>query len=137
MKILTIGKVAEEAGVGIETVRFYERKGLIQKPPKRAVGYRQYAADDVRRIQFIKRSQELGFSLKEIRELLELNTSRRATCSDILDRTDRKLKEVEDKIRDLQRMKKTLVKLSKACGDSKRAAADCRVLDCFSTGWKC
>src|SRR4051812_48184680 len=105
---LTIGTLAEQSGVGVETVRFYERKGLIDRPAKRAVGYRQYSADDVLRIQFIKRTQELGFSLREIKELLSLNTRPQATCADMRVRTDRKIEEIEAKIQDLKTMKKTL-----------------------------
>lgn len=137
MSNLTIGTLASESGVGIQTVRFYERKGLIRRPAKRAVGYRQYSPDDVKRIQFIKRRQELGFTLQEIKEILELNTSQRATCSDIQKKSSAKLKEIVEKIRDLQQMKRTLDKLSKACGDSKKAAAECKILDCFASGWKC
>jgi len=72
MEILSIGKVARRAGVGVETVRFYEREGLLEEPPRRTSGYRQYSEQVVKRIHFIKRAQKLGFSLKEITELLML-----------------------------------------------------------------
>ena len=72
MRGLTIGRVARQAGVGVETVRFYERRGLIDEPPRRQSGYRQFPEETVRRIRFIKRAQELGFSLREIKELLAL-----------------------------------------------------------------
>src|SRR6266568_3121827 len=72
MSTLTIGQVAKEAGVGVETLRYYEREGLVKEPPRRVSGYRQYPEDVVKRIHFIKRAQELGFSLKEIAELLAL-----------------------------------------------------------------
>jgi MerR family transcriptional regulator, copper efflux regulator len=72
MSTLTIGQVAKEAGVGVETLRYYEREGLVKEPPRRDSGYRQYPEDVVKRIHFIKRAQELGFSLKEIAELLAL-----------------------------------------------------------------
>ncbi len=72
MEILSIGQVARRAGVGVETVRFYEREGLLEEPPRRTSGYRQYSEQVVKRIHFIKRAQKLGFSLKEITELLML-----------------------------------------------------------------
>src|SRR5256885_12029790 len=72
MEILSIGQVARRAGVGVETVRFYEREGLLEEPPRRASGYRQYPEQVVTRIRFIKRAQRLGFSLREIMELLAL-----------------------------------------------------------------
>lgn len=137
MKPITIGALARESGVGIETVRFYERKGLLPKPSRRASGYREYTPDDARRIRFIKRAQELGFTLREIQEILELGSSRRSTCSEVKKRADSKIAEVEAKMRDLRQMKKTLEEISEACGDGKRALAECRVLDCFESGWKC
>ena len=72
MKPLTIGKVAERAGVGVETVRFYEREGLLDEPTRTASGYRQFDEDVIRRLEFISRAKELGFTLNEIKELLSL-----------------------------------------------------------------
>ena len=77
MDILSIGQVARRAEVGVETVRFYEREGLLEEPPRRASGYRQYSEQVVKRIHFIKRAQQLGFSLKEITELLLLRVDKR------------------------------------------------------------
>lgn len=133
----TIGTLAQEARVGVETVRFYERKGLIDRPARRSSGYRQYSAADAQRIRFIKRAQDLGFTLKEIKDLLALELSSKMTCGDLRKKADSKLKEVEEKIRDLQRMKKSLKDISSACGDGKQAASQCRILDCFESDWKC
>lgn len=83
MHTMTIGQVARCAGVGVETVRFYERQGLLDAPPCRASGYRQYPQEVIRRIQFIKRAKDLGFSLKETRELLSLRVNPEMTCSDV------------------------------------------------------
>jgi len=83
MGTLTIGKAARYAGVGIETIRFYERRGLIKQPPRREFGYRQYPESVVLRLRFIKRAKELGFSLIEIKELLFLRLDSKATCGDI------------------------------------------------------
>ena len=136
MKQFTIGKLARESGVGVETVRFYERKELIKKPTAKE-GFRKYTLEDAKRIRFIKRAQDLGFTLKEIKGLLDLNSNPRSTCSDVKSQTDAKMKEVEEKIRDLQKMKKSLKNLADACGDSKEALSHCQILDCFDSGWKC
>lgn len=136
MKQFTIGKLAKESGVGLETVRFYERKLLIKKPTNKE-GFRKYSEEDAKRIRFIKRAQSLGFTLKEIKAFLDLNPSPRATCSDVKARADEKIKEVEQKIQDLKKMRKSLLELSNTCGDSKWAFVKCQILDCFETNWKC
>ena len=83
MESITIGKVAKGAAVGVETVRFYEREGLIERPPRRDSGYRAYPAGTVDRVRFIKRAKELGFSLKEIKELMALRIAPGATCGQV------------------------------------------------------
>jgi len=88
---LTIGQVAKHSGIGLETVRFYERKGLIEEPPRTDSGYRQYPKDVVGRIRFIKRAKELGFSLKEISELLSLRVDPDTKCADVRKQTELKL----------------------------------------------
>ncbi len=124
---LTIGQVAKAAGVGVETVRFYERQGLFDPPPRRPSGYRQFPEDVVRRLRFVRRAKELGFSLKEIRELLDLRLDPDATCADVKDRAQRKIKAIQEKIRDLQRMNKSLGKLLAAC-DGKADVDHCPIL---------
>src|SRR2546425_6976159 len=106
MKPLTIGQVARRAGVGVETVRFYEREGLLEEPPRRESGYRQYGEDIVARLQFIRRAKELGFTLNEIKELLSLRLDPSTTCAEVKDRAQAKIADIEQKIRTLQRMKK-------------------------------
>lgn len=130
MKQYTIGKLAAEASVGVETIRFYERKGLIKKPSAKT-GFRQYPTEEVQRIRFIKRAQELGFTLKEVQELLNLNTNPKATCGDVQVLSELKLKEVEAKIKDLEKIKTALKKIDRACAKSKEAVACCRITDCF------
>ncbi|WP_456431876.1 MerR family transcriptional regulator [Thermosulfuriphilus sp.] len=102
MRRLTIGKVAKLAGVGVETIRFYERKGLISRPPRGISGYREYSLETISRIRFIKRAQAVGFSLKEIKELLELREAPETNCQDIRQRTWSKIQEIEEKIARLQ-----------------------------------
>jgi DNA-binding transcriptional MerR regulator len=136
MTLYTIGTLARASGVGVETVRFYQRKGLVRRPTVRA-GFRTYAEDDARRIRFIKRAQELGFTLREIKGLLELNADPRAACAEVKRRAGGKLDEIAGKIRDLQRMKRSLTRLSAACAGGRKAAAQCRISDCFEPNGKC
>jgi MerR family mercuric resistance operon transcriptional regulator len=115
MKALTIGQVAHSAGVGIETVRFYERERLLQEPARKESGYRQYENDVVERLRFIRRAKELGFSLKEIKDLLALRVDPATTCAAVRKRAESKIADVEEKIEDLKRIKKALKKLTAAC----------------------
>jgi MerR family mercuric resistance operon transcriptional regulator len=115
MKPLTIGQVARQAGVGVETVRFYERQGLLEKPTRRESGYRQYPEDVVARLRFIRRAKELGFSLKEIKELLALQVDPAITCAEVKRQAEAKIADIEGKIASLTRIKKALVKLATVC----------------------
>ena len=115
MEILSIGQVARRAGVGVETVRFYEREGLLEEPARRASGYRQYPEAVVKHIRFIKRAQQLGFSLKEIAELLTLRVDGQTECSQVKERAAAKLTEVERKIVELQRMRQALLHVTSLC----------------------
>jgi MerR family mercuric resistance operon transcriptional regulator len=129
VKSLTIGKLAKDAGVNLETVRYYERRGLLPKPPRStSSGYRQFPEDAARRLRFIRRAQELGFSLTEIGELLSLRVSRTSTSGTIRTRTEAKIADIDSKIRTLQSMKKSLQRLTKAC-DGWAPMADCPILD--------
>src|SRR6266446_5674093 len=114
MEILSIGQVARRAGVGVETVRFYEREGLLEEPPRRASGYRQYSEEVVKRIGFIKRAQQLGFSLKEISELL-LRVDAQTSCEEVKGRTEAKIAEVERKMVELRRMRQALLQVHSLC----------------------
>jgi MerR family mercuric resistance operon transcriptional regulator len=137
MNGISRGKLAQSAGVGIETIRFYENKGLIPKPKRSESGYRQYSEEDRIRIQFIKRAQELGFTLKEIKELLGLQEKPGTSCNQVKDRADSKLAEIDGKIADLKKMRRSLIRLAEACEHGKKAVSECRVLDCFETLGKC
>ena len=128
MKALTIGRLAREAGVNLETVRYYERRGLLSKPPRSASGYRLFPAEASRRLKFIRRAQELGFSLREIRELLSLRVSRTTTSTEIRARAEAKIADIEAKIRSLKSMKKTLRKLTKVCAGCV-PVAECPILE--------
>lgn len=110
---LTIGKLAEGAGVGVETVRFYQRSGLLMEPKRPASGYREYRQTDIERIRFIKRAQTLGFSLEDVRGLLRLDGPQ--TCKSNHDVAVRKMQLVEDKIRALQQIRDALKQLVRRC----------------------
>ena len=112
---MKIGEVAKAAAIGIDAVRFYEREGLIPKPPRRASGYREYSPDVVVSLRFIKRAKELGFSLKEISELLRLEAKEGTTPADVRGRAEAKLGDLEERIRALQRMRRALRKLIESC----------------------
>src|SRR5918994_4349003 len=96
--MMTIGQAARQAGCGVETIRFYERQGLIERPAKPAVGFRRYPSEIVDRVRFIRQAQGLGFSLREIDELLSLRTDPAADCADVRSRASAKLDEVVRKI---------------------------------------
>src|SRR5256885_3494974 len=108
MTALTIGQVADAADVNIQTIRYYERRGLFPTPRRTPAGYRQYADDAVARLRFIKHAQELGFSLQEIQELLGLRVRHSAACDVVERKTRQKIEVVQQRIRDLQRMRRTL-----------------------------
>ncbi len=133
MEKLTISKIAELAGVGIETVRFYQRRGLLREP-KSVGAFRIYAPEDAQRILFIKRAQDLGFTLNEIKELLELNTKSRVTCSTVKLKTEQKINEIQQKIEDLTRMKKSLGQLACACDGDQDQIREYKVQECFEKG---
>lgn len=128
MTTLTIGKAAERAGVGIETVRFYEREGLIDEPPRGPSGYRQYPQSVVTRLQFIRQAKELGFTLNEIKDLLSLRLDPETTCADVKQRAEAKIADIDDKMRSLRRMKKVLDKLTKSCS-GRGSVDDCPILE--------
>ncbi|MBS0456040.1 MAG: heavy metal-responsive transcriptional regulator [Proteobacteria bacterium] len=111
----TIGAIARRAHVGIDTIRYYEREGLLPPPSRRASGYRDYDAGVVDRLRFIRRAKELGFTLDQIRELLALSTDREGGVSSVKQRAEARLAEVERRIRELQGVKRGLRQLIDAC----------------------
>ena len=128
MESMTIGQLAKKVEVNVETIRYYERRNLISQPPRLESGYRQYPQDNVGRIQFIKRAKELGFSLKEISELLSLRLDPDASSADVKRMTEAKIADFEERIRDLQSMKKALTKLTAAC-DGHGPTSECPILE--------
>lgn len=110
-----IGEVARRADVNKETVRYYEKRNLIPEPDRRRSGYRIFTQRHIDQIRFIKRAQGLGFTLSEIKELLELRMDEDTTCSEIKSEAQEKYEDVEEKIEDLQRIKGTLLELIDSC----------------------
>ncbi len=124
MIALKIGEVAKRSDVGIETIRYYERQGLLSEPDRRPSGYRQYDESVVSRLQFIRRAKELGFTLSEIKELLGLWFDVNTKCVHVRQRAERKINDIEDKIRSLQRMKRSLKKIVSQC-ENRDAVSEC------------
>ena len=129
MRSMTIGRLAGTAGVGVETVRFYERRGLIPQPPKPSgTGFRVYPEETVRRIRFIRQAQEIGFSLREIDELLSLRADPSADCADVRERATMKLEEIGRKMAQLERIRWALEELIAAC-PGRGALRTCTIME--------
>ena len=125
---MLINEIAKAAGVGVETIRFYERKGLIKQPARPVSGgFRAYPQDAVSRVRFIREAKELGFSLREIDELLSLKSDPKTDCRSVRDRALNKRNEVEDKIKKLKALQKTLTTLIDGC-PGKGPATFCSIL---------
>jgi MerR family mercuric resistance operon transcriptional regulator len=132
MERLTIGEVAKRAHVRIETLRYYERTGLVASPPRSESNYRLYPQEIVRRVQFIKRAQELGFSLKEIAVLLALRATPETPCVDIRRKALDKITTINEKIEALNAMKHALAKLVEECS-GEGEITDCPILTALDT----
>jgi len=128
---ITTSELAKRSSVNLETIRYYERTGLLPKPPRSGAGYRQFSPESVRRVRFIKRAQELGFSLKEIKELLALRIAPGSTRADVRKRAETKIVDIEGKVQHLRAMKKALVRLTESCCGS-GPASDCPILESLS-----
>lgn len=125
---LTIGKIAKRCGVGVETIRFYERENLISQPEKKDSGFRYYSDGHINQIIFILKAKDLGFSLKEIKELLGLRIDNKNSCKEIKPLVDLKISEINDKLKFLNSMKSTLEALSKDC-DANTSTSSCPILN--------
>lgn len=128
MHELTIGKLSRETGVGVETLRYYERRGLVEPAQRTGSGYRLYGPEAARRLRFIRRAQALGFSLSEIAELLALSDRPAETAAEVKRLTQDKISDIENRIRDLQRMKQALAELEQRCPGHDGTTAECPIL---------
>jgi MerR family transcriptional regulator, copper efflux regulator len=127
-KELLIGQLADAADVGVETIRFYEREGMLPEPPRSNAGYRLYDAEAVRRIRFIRKAKDLGFTLSDTKELLELRVTATSSCDDVAERARQKITAVEDRIRELNRVRRILHDLVEACA-TRAETAECPILE--------
>jgi len=125
--VLRIGEVAAQAGVNVQTLRYYERRGLLEEPGRRSSGYREYPAVTVQAVRFIKRAQELGFTLKEIEELLHLQAAHGQSCVEAAAAAQAKIQDIDKKIRSLKAIKSLLEELVAGCATVDRALG-CSVL---------
>jgi Hg(II)-responsive transcriptional regulator len=131
MEGLTIGQVAREANVNIETIRYYERRGLIFEPPRTESGYRKFPLKVVEDIKFIKRTQDLGFTLEEIKSLISASNDEKFRSEEMHDFTTSKIKEIETKIHDLHQMKTLLEDLAEKCPGSGVSKGECPIIKNF------
>ncbi len=128
MENLTVGKLAKEVGINIETVRYYENIKLLPKPKRTESGYRLYSEIDIDRLKFIKKSQQLGFTLNEIKELLFLRIDKNTTCHDLKIMAEQKIDEIDFKIKELKKIKKALETLASQCS-GKGPKSECPILE--------
>ena len=124
---MKIGEVAKQSDVGVETIRYYEREGLLAEPERRPSGYRQYDESVVARLQFIRRTKELGFTLAEIKEFLGLWFDANTRCEHVRARAEQKIVDIEEKVRTLQKMKRSLKKVIGEC-ENKDSVEECPLL---------
>ncbi len=125
--MVTIGGLSKQTGCHIETIRYYERIGILSKPPRSEAGHRLYEREQIKRLVFIRRSRELGFSLDEIRTLLQLVDGKQYTCQEVKIVTDRHLEDVKKKISDLRKFQKMLGEISSRCEGG--LVPDCPIID--------
>lgn len=123
----SIGILSERSGVNVETIRYYEKIGVMPIPARSAAGYRVYDLDHVRRLHFVRRGRELGFSLDELRGLLHLVDGHAYTCGEVHELTIRHLADIRQKIRDLRRLEKVMSEMAAQCTRNK--VPDCPIVD--------
>lgn len=115
MEGLTTANLARQGGVNVETIRYYERRGLLPKAPRTPSGYREFSHADVNRLRFIRRAQELGFTLKEVKELLAIRVKPGSSCGDVRRKAETKIADLDHKIRHLQEIRKALLRVTETC----------------------
>lgn len=124
-----VGQLAKRVGINTEAIRYYERIHLLPRPVRKESGYRIYGETDLKRLLFIKRAKELGFTLKEVKELLELKVDSDAHCGDVKQLAERKLAAIEQKLKDLKRIKMVLEKLIHQCVHEEISSDACPILE--------
>ena len=133
MSYLKIGELARLTGTNNETLRFYETKGLLTAPRRSESGYRLFTQNDVDRVRFILRSRRMGFTLKEVAELLSLQVEKsKATCGEVKDLAELKLRDIEERIDELNQMKSALTAITEACVGGDETAEHCSILNALA-----
>ncbi len=127
---MTIGSLAKAANVNIETIRYYQKMALLKEPKKPVSGFRQYSSDYIDRVCFIKRAQQLGFTLKQIQELLDLGDGH---CKEVRELAEQKLEEIEARIKDLRNIRKSLNEMIKHCDITEEQDVRCALISSLST----
>ena len=130
---LTIGELAKQTSVKVVTVRYYERVGILPAPPRTLANYRTYSQDHIRKLHFVRRCRELGFTLDQIRDLLRLSAEDAPSCSEVCALTARHLVDTEKKLRDLNRLASELRRIHSSC-NGKKTMAECRIIEALSNG---
>ena len=134
MKRLKIGELAKISNTPIETIRYYEKIGLLEKPQRTAAGYRIYSEDYIEGLKFIKRAKHVGFSIKEIQELLYLRHEKHSkTCHDVKEFSSKKLIDIEEKISELTKIKDALERIVNSCDGSANSADHCNILNALDS----
>ena len=131
MEGLTTAKLAKEGGVNVETIRYYERHGLLPNAPRTPSGYRKFSADYVTRLRFIRHAQELGFTLREVKELLALRVKPGSSCADVRRKAESKISDVDEKIRRLQAIREALVRTASTC-TGRGPVTSCSILEALN-----
>ncbi len=125
---MRIGQVAAQVGVNVQTLRYYERRGLLAEPRRRPSGYRTYAPEAVRLVRFIKKSQDLGFTLREVQELLRLRDNRPKSRTQVRELAEAKIRDIDEKTRRLRAIRKALTVLTESCA-CRSGALECPILE--------
>ncbi len=130
-----IGDLATKTGVKVVTIRYYERIGVLPEVTRTSGNYRSYGSDHVRRLRFVRRCRDLGFSLEQVRNLLRLSDGNGQTCAEVCEMADRQRQATEDKIADLQRLAAELRRITASC-NGLRTMAECRIIETLSADWR-
>ena len=130
---MSIGTLAKQSGIGIEAIRYYERRGLLSAVSRKSSGYRVFNGESLKALRFLKSAQELGFTLEEIKDLLKLRASKSTSCDVVKVRASKHLSEVESKIQRLEKIRDVLSELIKKC-QKRKTSEVCPILDCFDQG---
>ncbi len=124
---MQIGQLSKKTGCNIETIRYYEKRGLLPSPPRTAGGYRLYDPDHLKRLTFVMRSRDLGFSMAEIEKLLSLVDEHQLTCHDMHQQTLAHVGDIQSKIADLKRLERVLTEIASKCSDG--TVPECPIID--------